>query len=185
MSYGGRAADAALLEALQTWRDRPLPGPLAGAVPGVRRGGRLTPSLAGCEELLHGHVGGADQRPRSAWPRRPARPRGRSEPEAPASTWPLRSAGSLWREAGPFGARFKAEYDRCADACDGLFPAIALADASRDGRALGHPHPVYIPVEGHEELHRRPSSTAGLLPCAQRSRYQRSAGIRHRSPTPS
>ena len=85
------------------------------------------------------------------------------------------------KRKAPFGAHFQAEHDRFADALGGLFPGATLADALRNGWALGHPHPVFIPVDCHEELHRRASSTDGPLLCAQRSRYQRSAGIRQRS----
>ena len=69
--------------------------------------------------------------------------------------------GLYGQRKAPFGAHSQAEHDRFADAFGGLFPGAALADAPGNGWALGHPHPVFIPVDSHEEPHRRPSSTDG------------------------
>ena len=79
-------------------------------------------------------------------PQRPARPRGRSKPEGGHLDGHFDLPGLCGQRKAPFGAHFQAEHDRFADAFGGLFPGAALADAPRNGWALGHPHPVFIPV---------------------------------------
>ena len=52
-----------------------------------------------------------------------------------------------------FGADFEAERDGFLDVFERVRLGLALADATGNGRTLGHPHSIFVPVNRHRKFH--------------------------------
>ena len=52
-----------------------------------------------------------------------------------------------------FGADFEAERDGFLDVLERVRLGLALADAAGNGRTLGHPHSILVPVNRHRKFH--------------------------------